>query len=188
MAKKLPRKPARKSTRKPAAAPKSRRVARVATRTLKKRVPATVAAAEKPRPGRIVAAAESNLTRKDLEQFRELLMTKRSQLRGDVTNMQNEALGKNRRDAAGDLSNMPLHMADLGTDNYEQEFTLGLIEGEQTLLREIDEALQRIATGKYGICLATGRPIGKARLRAKPWAKFCYEYTLQQEQGRQRRL
>ncbi len=133
-----------------------------------------------------VSPADSGLTRKDIAQFRELLIEKRSQLRGDVRHMQNEALGTNRRDAAGDLSNMPLHMADLGTDNYEQEFTLGLIEGEQTLLREIEEALQRIESGTFGVCQATGKPIGKARLRAKPWAKFCYEYTLQQEQRRQR--
>jgi RNA polymerase-binding protein DksA len=83
---------------------------------------------------------------------------------------------------------MPVHMADLGSDNYELEFTLGLIEGERALLQEIDEALERIRTGQYGICLATGKPIGKARLKAKPWAKFCYEHMLALEKGRQVRF
>mgnify|MGYP000617586233 CR=1 FL=1 len=102
---------------------------------------------------------------------------------GDVDALQGQVLKASRKDAAGDLSSMPIHMADLGSDNYELEFTLGLIEGEKSLLHEIDEALERIRNGTYGICVATGRPIGKARLRAKPWAKYCYEYALAQESG-----
>ncbi|MBL8877948.1 MAG: TraR/DksA C4-type zinc finger protein [Phycisphaerales bacterium] len=117
--------------------------------------------------------------------FREMLLQKRAQLLGDVTSMQREAFSGNQR--GGDLSSMPLHMADLGTDQYEQEFTLGLIEGEQALLREIDDALARIDKGTYGICIGTNQPIGKARLRAQPWAKFSYEHMLAQERGRNRR-
>ena len=124
-----------------------------------------------------------SLRRAECEPFRRLLLEKRAQLAGDVNTLQNEALSRNRQDASGDLSNMPIHMADLGTDNYEQEFTLGLIESERKVLQEIDEALERIKCGTYGVCVATGGPIGKARLKAKPWAKYCYEYTLAQERG-----
>jgi RNA polymerase-binding protein DksA len=131
-----------------------------------------------------VIPAEPPLTPEEIEEFREILSTKRRQILGDMGSLTNEALNKNRRDAAGDLSSMPIHMADLGSDNYEMEFTLGLIESERGVLREIDEALERIKNGTYGICLGTGKPIGKARLRAKPWAKYCYEYTLAQETGR----
>lgn len=133
-------------------------------------------------------AADSGLTTKDIAELRQALLTKRSQLIGDVTTLHKEALRSNRQDASGDLSSMPIHMADIGTDNYEQEFTLGLIEGERKNLREIEAALERIERGTYGLCQATGRPIGKARLKANPWAKFCYEYTLEQERGMQRRF
>ena len=51
----------------------------------------------------------------------------RSRLRGDVNMMADEALRKTRAEASGDLSTMPIHMADLGTDAYEQEFTLSLM-------------------------------------------------------------
>jgi RNA polymerase-binding protein DksA len=132
--------------------------------------------------------AETFLTPEEVELFRQMLLQKRGEILGDVSTLHDEALNKDRRDAAGDLSSMPIHMADLGTDNYELEFTLGLIEGERAILREIDEALERIRRGTYGVCLATGKPIGKARLKAKPWAKFCYEYTLAQEQGQARRF
>ena len=126
------------------------------------------------------------LTQSDLALFRELLIAKRAELSGDLQTMQDEALSRNRQDRAGDLSSMPIHMADIGTDNYEQEFTLGLLEGERALLRDIYAALERIDRGTYGICAATGRPISKARLKARPWAKYCYEYVLAQESGQHR--
>ena len=97
--------------------------------------------------------------------------------------MENEALKKSRLDAAGDLSSMPIHMADIGTDNYEQEFALGLLDSERKLLREINEALQRIEDGTYGICEGTGEPIPRARLEANPWARYCVAYARLIEQG-----
>jgi len=78
---------------------------------------------------------------------------------------------------------MPVHMADVGTDNYEQEFTLGLLESERQLLGEINAALGRIGQGTYGVCVGTGQPIGEARLRAKPWAKYSIEYARMIEGG-----
>lgn len=135
----------------------------------------------KPKPSR-----PSKLPKRDLLRYKRLLLEKRAQLLGDVGQLNDNALRTSRQDAAGDLSIMPIHMADVGTDNYELEFTLGLIEGERAVLKEIDEALERIEAGTFGFCLATGSPIGKARLDAKPWAKYCYEYTLAQEQGQKR--
>jgi len=134
--------------------------------------------------GQVRTSAEAGLTKKDLEQFREMLLQKRAELLGDVHTLRKEALKGSRQEVAGDLSSMPIHTDDLGTDNYELEFTLGLIEGGRAVLQEIDEALERIERGTYGICQATGKPIGKARLRAKPWAKYSYEYVLAQETGK----
>ena len=126
------------------------------------------------------------LSEKDLQMYRRLLLEKRAELVGDVNGMQEEVLRKNRQAAAGDLSSMPIHMADLGTDNYEQEFTLGLLAGEQQLLRDIDEALERIDTRTYGTCMGTGKPITKTRLKAKPWARYCIEYARLLEKGQVR--
>jgi RNA polymerase-binding transcription factor DksA len=68
-------------------------------------------------------------------------------------------------------------MADMGTDNYEQEFTLGLVEKDRVVLREINQALAKIQDGTYGICEGTGKPIGKPRLEVQPWAKYSIEYA-----------
>ncbi len=130
-----------------------------------------------------IKPADAKLTPEDIEKFREMLLAKRQQLVGDVDNMTEDTLRKSRSDAAGDLSCMPIHMADIGSDNYEQEFTLGLIQNEQNLLKEIDEALERIAKGTFGICMATGKAIGKARLKLKPWAKYSIDYVRQTEKG-----
>ncbi len=124
---------------------------------------------------------KTKLSPKDLEYFREILMAKRAELVGDVGRLSSGAMGNSRRDASGDLSTMPIHMADIGSDNWEQEFTLDLLANERDLLREIDDALARIENRTYGICLATHKPIPKARLKAKPWAKYCIEYARELE-------
>jgi DnaK suppressor protein len=121
---------------------------------------------------------KTGLTRRDLDRYRDLLQQKRAEILGDVDSLQIDARNKN---TGGNLSNMPLHMADVGSDNYEQEFTLGLVESERALLREIDEALLRIKNRTYGVCLERGIPIAKPRLDAKPWAKYCIEVAREKE-------
>ena len=128
-------------------------------------------------------AAQQYLSSAELDHFRKLLLQKRNEILQSVVEIEDETLRKSRLDASGDLSSMPIHMADLGTDNYQQEFSLGLMDGERRLITEIDDALQRISDGTYGICEGTGLPIAKARLEAQPWARYSVEYARKMEQG-----
>jgi len=123
---------------------------------------------------------QAGLTSRELEHFRDLLLDKRRELVGDMSQMEREAL---RSSGGTNLSTLPLHMADMGTDNYEQEFTLGLVEKDRNLLREINAALAKIQNGTFGICEGTGKPISKPRLEAQPWAKYSIEYARQLERG-----
>ncbi len=123
------------------------------------------------------------MRKEELTRFRKILLLKRELLSGDVTTLQNEALRQNRQEATGDLSNMPIHMADIGSDNYEQEFALDLIQGEEVTLREIDEALKRIEDRSYGKCEGCDTKIPVARLKAKPHAKYCIECKRKEEKG-----
>jgi RNA polymerase-binding protein DksA len=125
---------------------------------------------------------QSYLTQAELDHFKGLLLRRREEILLNVVEIEDETLRKSRLDASGDLSSMPIHMADLGTDNYEQEFSLGLMDGERRILTEIDAALQRIEDGTYGICEGTGQPISKARLEAQPWARYSVEYARIAEQ------
>lgn len=129
---------------------------------------------------------KTRLSDAELEHFKRLLLEKRRELLGNVSKIEGEALRQSRLDASGDLSSMPIHMADLGTDNFEQEFSLDLMDSERRLLVEIEDALHRIETGTYGICEGTGKPISKARLEAQPWARYSVEYAKMIEEGRVR--
>ena len=113
------------------------------------------------------------LTRAEIVKLRGLLLAKRNEILGNVISMEDGILHRQR----SDLSNMPIHMADLGTDNYNKELTLGLIDSERKLMREIDEALDRIENGTYGICEGSGKPISKNRLKSIPWAKYCVKHA-----------
>jgi len=126
---------------------------------------------------------KKRLSSADTEHFKQMLLEKRREILRNVNEFEDEALRKSRLDASGDLSSMPIHMADIGTDNYEQEFALGLMDSERKLLREIDDALGRIEQRTYGICGGTGKQIPKARLEAQPWARYCVEYARMLEQG-----
>ena len=74
-------------------------------------------------------------------------------------------------------------MADVGTENYDQEFTLGLIENEQGTLEQVNEALGRIDAGKFGRCVECGEPIAKPRLQAMPYTRHCIQCARKLENG-----
>ena len=105
--------------------------------------------------------------------YKERLLQLRSRLRGDVNGMAAAALNQTRTEASGDLSSMPIHMADVGSDNFEQEFTLGLMENDGETLEQIELALERIEEGVYGLCIECERPVPKTRLNAIPHTPFC---------------
>jgi RNA polymerase-binding protein DksA len=109
----------------------------------------------------------------ELNVYRDQLRKLRARLRGDVDQLANSALKKTRSETNGDLSSMPIHMADIGSDNFEQEFTLSLMENEEGTLDAIEAALERIDSGTYGMCEECGVKIPKARLLAIPYAPFC---------------
>ena len=134
-------------------------------------------------PEETAPKVKTYLTAKQLREFKAMLLLKRGELAGDVERLTSEAL-KGKEQGYSDQSTMPIHMADLGSDNWEQDFTIGLIANEQNLVREIDDALARIEDKTYGMCLATGEQISLARLQAKPWAKYCIEYERAREEGR----
>ena len=110
---------------------------------------------------------KGHLTTVDIEHFKQLLLRKRQEIIGNVSEIGGEAL----------------KASDAETDSYEQEFALELMDNERKLLRKIEDALERIEQKTYGTCEATGAPIPKARLEAKPWARYCVEYARKLEEG-----
>ena len=123
------------------------------------------------------------MTQAELNTYRQQLTDLRNRLRGDVSHLTNEALRQLGGEASGSLSNTPIHMADLGTDNFEQEFTLGLIQNEEQALDEIGGALDRIEQGTFGRCEECHKEIPRARLQALPYTRYCVECARKLEQS-----
>lgn len=119
----------------------------------------------------------------EMKAYKEQLLALRARLRGDVDAMANAALRKTRSEANGDLSSMPIHMADIGSDNYEQEFTLSLMQSDETTLDWIEAAIEKIEDGAYGVCEECSGPISKTRLNAIPHAPLCIKCAQKLERG-----
>jgi RNA polymerase-binding protein DksA len=120
---------------------------------------------------------EKPFKKAEMEQFRELLLRRRARLTGDLDLMHGEALRATDDDVSTD------HMADYGSDRYEQDFTLGLIENEEEIVRHIDAALERIDSGEFGICEVCSGDIGVPRLQAIPYVKLCIDCQRRSEAG-----
>jgi RNA polymerase-binding transcription factor DksA len=114
-----------------------------------------------------------SMKKSEMKPYKETLLALRARLRGDVKAMANAALNTSGSESNGEHSRMPIHMADLGSDNFEQEFTLSLMETEEGTLELVVGALERIEDGVYGTCEECGGVISKLRLQAIPYAPFC---------------
>jgi len=118
-------------------------------------------------------AKKTHFKKSETRVYKEQLLFLRARLRGDVSTMADAALKKTRSEAGGELSSMPIHMADVGSDNFEQEFTLSLMESGEETLEQIEAALERIEDGVYGSCEECAGVIPKTRLNAIPYTPFC---------------
>ncbi|MBX3465118.1 MAG: hypothetical protein KF830_18260 [Planctomycetes bacterium] len=145
----------------------------------------------------------SKPTKAELAKYKSILEKQLASLRGDVGSMRDEALRASDQDASVD------HLADQGTDNYDQGFMLGLIENEEETIKQIEEALDRIdgnGDWEFGICplcaeeieaskkakdakKPKGKPaepwIPKARLEYLPWARYCVRHQEVEERNRE---
>jgi len=121
------------------------------------------------------------MPKRELKFYKILLIKEREKIGGEISHIAKDALSKSQRDASGDLSGYSYHMADVASDNYEMEFSLGRATDEQKILYAIDEALKRVDDGTYGKCLQCLKPIRKSRLRALPHTALCIECQKQSE-------
>mgnify|MGYP001591648379 FL=1 len=124
---------------------------------------------------------EKEMKAEEVAQFKKLLLSLRERLVGKVDIMQGETLKKSRQDASGDLSNVPIHMADVGTDNYERDIMIELIQNGEEGVRNIDTALEKIEEGAFGVCELCAKKINKERLKAVPYAKLCIDCQRKEE-------
>ncbi|MFH1422068.1 MAG: TraR/DksA family transcriptional regulator, partial [Planctomycetota bacterium] len=111
------------------------------------------------------------MRKQELAKYKVALLSLKQLLAKDLTSMEKEALEKSRQESSGDLSTMPVHFADISSDNFEQDLTLELMENKSEVLELINDALEKIDNGNFGECERCGKMVNKARLNALPYAR-----------------
>lgn len=123
--------------------------------------------------------APLELTNEQIDELRKALETKRAAIVASVETRQHE-----ERDTVG-VRDVGDEMDD-ATSEGNNSMASKLIERDMRLLGEIDRALAKMDEGMYGLCEGTEEPIGYARLRLQPWARFSIGY--QEELEREERM
>jgi RNA polymerase-binding protein DksA len=113
------------------------------------------------------------LSKAQTRQFQEQLIAQMTRLGRQQSELKREAAQGSGGETSGGLSNVPLHLGDLGSHEAEENVTLGLLENEESLMKEINDALTRIDQGSFGMCERCGAEIGKERLDAIAYARHC---------------
>lgn len=130
-----------------------------------------------------VSVKSRKMTKRDARVYKKLLLEKREELMGDIAHISEETLKKSQKDASGDNSGYAFHMADVATDTYDREFSLGLASKERVVLQEINHALDKIDEGDFGLCEGCKKKITKVRLKAVPYAMLCLKCQEKKEEA-----
>lgn len=120
---------------------------------------------------------------RDLARFEKLLLDERQRVARELEE-QEAAARRAPRDSSGDLSAYAFHMADAGTDAMEREQSFMLAANLGRTLKQIEEALQHVRDGSYGVCDRCAKAIGSKRLLALPYARFCLACQEAADEGR----
>jgi RNA polymerase-binding transcription factor DksA len=129
---------------------------------------------------------ETRKVPKKHQAFYDLLIELRDHVKTGLSMHTEETLKRSSKDDAGDLSGYSQHMADAGTDTFDRDFALSMVSSEQDALTEIEAAIERIFSGKYGVCEMTGQPIDNERLMAVPFTRYSVETQKQLEKNQTR--
>lgn len=113
-----------------------------------------------------------------LKDARELLLERRRVLSGDVRGLEAGARGEGT-EASASVSSNPMERA---ADDAERDLSLGRMESQNSEIREIDEALERVRDGSFGVCEECGRAVPAERLEAIPYARRCAACQLKEEE------
>ena len=137
---------------------------------MKKKIVKKKASTKRQRPERKI---HKKFTLKELAEFRKIINNFKEKILEGIKHISEEILKKSQKEASGDISGYSYHMADVATDTYDRDFSLGLVSSEREILYELSDALKKIEEGTFGVCEDCKVSIAKTRLRAVPYARLC---------------
>ena len=109
---------------------------------------------------------------KEWQAYYDDLMELRASLKGALGERSSETIGASARESSGELS---INSSDAGTETFDRDVALSMVANEQEALNEIEDAIDRIFDGSFGVCQETKKPIKKSRLKAVPFTRFSVE-------------
>ncbi len=115
---------------------------------------------------------KEKLDKKKIAKYQETLIHLKEKIVSDIKQISEHASPSERSDS-GDVSGHVMHLADVATDMYDREFSMGLASNDRELLVRIEKALKRIESGTFGLCEECKEPISSARLEAIPYVSHC---------------
>jgi len=115
------------------------------------------------------------MKRTEQHDYRHSLLAIATRLQADTAGMAEQAHGQSGGNGGSELSNAPLHLGDMGTEEYMYDMNTTLLANEQYIAGEVREALRRLDDGTFGTCMSCQLPIGKERLQEIPYTRFCVE-------------
>ncbi len=124
---------------------------------------------------------KKKFSKSDLKDFKKIVLKRKEEILNDLKHISDDTLRKSQKEASGDISGYTYHMADVATDNYDREFSLGIASSERKSLYELDDALKRIEEGVFGICDDCKSSIAKIRLKAVPSTRLCIKCQQKKE-------
>jgi len=116
---------------------------------------------------------KNKFTKPELKEFKKIILKRKEEIDDEIKHISDDTLKKSQKDASGDISGYTYHMADVATDNYDREFSLGLASNDRKSLYELNDALKKVEDGTFGICEDCKKLITKIRLKAVPQARLC---------------
>ena len=118
----------------------------------------------------------------DTQVFQERLLDERRRVVNAIDNIHTENPGS-LGEETDETTFQDNHLGDIATATFDREMASSLEENSTHVLAEIDAALARIDEGTYGVCVRCGKPIGRERLDALPWATLCIDDKRKEERG-----
>jgi RNA polymerase-binding transcription factor DksA len=118
---------------------------------------------------------EQAMTQTEMAFYRRHLTTLLARLSRDESQLMGEVLEPIGGEASGGLSDVPIHPADLGSPDAEQEVKLAQLETEEEIIEQVDLALVRIEQGVFGRCEGCQGNIPRRRLQALPYTPYCVD-------------
>jgi len=139
----------------------------------KKNIKRTIKKAAKVANNKKTKKAAGKMSAKSQLEFKKLIIKLKDTILDDIKHIAEDTLKKSQKEAAGDISGYTYHMADVATDTYDREFSMGIASNDRQFLYELEDALKKIDEGTYGTCESCKLLIAKTRLKAVPYAKLC---------------